>query len=146
MEKTKDANAIYLKNSHMIILSKLLNVKLKGSISRKRNRFINELSPRLREIEKERISILEKHSVQDDKGKAIIENGNYKIDVNKVNEINKELNDFYNEEFIIDVFPSNKENIMAIKDIILDTEIEFDTNEGQQYEEICQEFENTTIK
>lgn len=133
--------SIKLKNSQLDTLVGILNVPLDGQKSRIRNRFITSIQPRLKEIEEERLTKVKELSDKDAKGEPILENGNFKLSKDNLDKFNKEYTELMNEEYIIDVLDSNRKDMTAIKDLVLNTKKEFDIPGGFAYEELCKSFE-----
>ena len=115
-----------LKNEEVLALSTWLGGKfLHGAKSRYRTRFLKLLAPRLDEMEKTRIEMLEEIAEKDDKGKPIVIDGRYKMSEAKNKKFSEEWLKYAKEEFVIDRLPSNNKEINAIKDILLNTDDEF---------------------
>ena len=55
--------------------------------------------------------------------------------------LNKELGEYMNEDYVIDVTPANREIIYGVRDLILNTEEEFSGIMASRYNEICNSFE-----
>lgn len=144
--------SLTFKNWQVIPLATWLSqLFLHGKESRNRTRFIKLLSERIQEIEKERIGLMEKHQAKNKKGKPlwIDENGkdtedrmkgkNYKIDQKE--KFDKEFNDYFAEDFVLDVSPAKQETIYNVRDLVLNTEKEFAGNEALMYNSWCDSFE-----
>ena len=145
----------------------LLRQMLHGKASRARTRFLMLIAERVGEIDKERMKLLEenaekkkvKEKVMNKKGKEEVkeiekivyldserkettekEKGvQYKI--GDLAKLNKELGEYMNEDYVIDVTPANREIIYGVRDLILNTEEEFSGIMASRYNEICNSFE-----
>lgn len=134
-------DSITLKNSQLDILVGILNTPLDGQKSRIRNRFITSIQPRLKEIEEERLKTVKELADKDAKGEPILEKGNFKLSKDNLEKFNKAYTELMNEEFVIDVLDSNRKDIAAIKDLVINTKKEFDIPGGFAYEELAKCFE-----
>jgi hypothetical protein len=77
-------------------------------------------------------------NIQETEDKA--KGGEYKIaDKEK---FTKEIQEFFAEDFIIDVTPSNREDIYLVRDIVLNSQEEFSGAMAARYDEWCDAFEN----
>ena len=131
-------HSMEFKNFQMQFLYSLLDIPLHGTECRARNRFVRIISERAGEIEKERIALNEKYA---DKKKPKLDNGNYNITPAKLEKFKKEYEDLMNEKFVIDILPSNKDDIGLVKNLIFNSQKGLNIFEGQMYEQICQAFE-----
>jgi len=137
-----EPKSVELKNNHIQFLLKIMNMPLHGQEARMRNKFINYITPKVIEIEKERISIMKEGSDKDAHNEPVINSitNQYQITTNR-EKVAKEYDDLMNETFNLDILPSTREMIMFAKKMIFETKLEFDNLEGRQYDEICEEFE-----
>lgn len=157
-----------LKNYHFIVGSFpgqlslfqwLSNQNLHGKASRARTRFLKSIQPRLAELDEERKKLAEEHTEKkqvkegdkkvekivylDEKGKDTTDSGTgrtYKI--KDIPAFNKAYAEYLNEDFIIDVTPSNREIIYEVKDLLLSTQDEFKGGMADIYDSWCESFEN----
>ena len=136
----------------------LIKLKLHGKQSRARSRFVKMITERVREIDEERIILAEKHAEKDKDGKIIyltvkkdkdgkdIETTNKQeaasVKIADFSAFNKDYADYLNENMIFDVTPETQETIYGVRDILLNTEEEFEGVMAMRYEEICSAFEN----
>ncbi|MCK9578710.1 hypothetical protein M0R01_04470 [bacterium] len=67
-----------------------------------------------------------------------------KYKIKDVDGFNKEYQDYLNEDYIVDVLPSNKNMIEGVKDILLKSHEEFGGRQALLYDEWCNAFENLT--
>ena len=132
----------------------LMNLKLHGSLSRSRTRFIKLITDRIKEIDEERIKIAKEHA-KNDKGEIIyIKDGKKStkevdgsvFDIKDIDKFMKEWEEYLNEDYIIDVTPSNKDIIDGVKSILLSTNDEFEGREAVRYDEWCEAFEAVWAK
>lgn len=131
----KKQRALRIKKSQLAGLATWLNqIPLAGRDSRIRSRFVNELSQSMRITEKERMEIIGNYvkKKKDKKTNKEIwettgdnENKQWVISPEKLEEFNKELGDLYAEEYVMNVTPETEENILKIKDILLNTDYKF---------------------
>jgi hypothetical protein len=139
--------ALKLKNRHLIPLGNwLATLELSGSDSRKRTRFVVALQGRLDEMEKERIKLAEKYCKKNNKGKPKMKkdaSGQQVYDFSKENrdKFANEMNEYFEEDYVLDVLDSNKEELKAIKDVVLNTEEKFSGRQATEYDEWCEAFE-----
>ena len=134
-----------LKNSEINGLAEFLaKEKLGGKASRMRTKFLKILNEAINEIEGFRKELLEKYSKKDDEGKALIKDNSYVIE--DVEAFNKEYLELMNEDFIIDETESKREMLQHIKNILDNTETEFEGVKAFQYDSWCDAFENLKYK
>ncbi len=65
----------------------------------------------------------------------------YKV-TEKAKEFDKDYQQFLNEEMVVDVIPSNREDIYLVRDLVLGTKEEFSGRQGILYNEWCEALEN----
>lgn len=130
----------------------LLTLKLHGKDSRIRSRFIKLLEPRMKEIDSEiekiRIKNAEKDKDKnpigfDKEGKETAEKQaivKYKFgatpeeEVKITEKINKEVGEYFDEPFVIDVTPSTKECIYAVRELVLEENEKVADKNAERYE------------
>lgn len=137
---------------------------LHGQDSRSRTRFIQAIAPRITELDKTRIELLKKYAK-----KKIVKQGDKEIElpvmlyidketgeemettdeslgkrfkVEDAEGFNKEYQEYLNEDYIIDVTPSNKDIIDGVRDLLLNTKEDFFGRGALLYDEWCLAFEN----
>ena len=142
----------YAGGQPLTLQSFLGGLMLHGKESRERTRFLKLISERAQEVEKERIEIGEKNCKKNKKGELIYLDKDGKETADKVlgtsfvfeNPENfiKELTDYLNEEYLIDVSPANSETVNTVKGIVLNTSKEFVGGEANLYNDWCDAFEN----
>ena len=146
-------------NGQISLAQWLSGQNLHGPVSRARTRFLKLIQPRLVELDEEKKKMTEEYAEKksvkdgdkkvekvvflDEKGKDTTDpklGRNYKI--KDVTAFNKAYGDYLNEDFIIDVTPSNREIIYGVKDLLLSTEDEFKGGMAEIYDGWCESFEN----
>ena len=134
--------------SLILFLNRLL---LHGKESRCRTRFINLLAERQMEIEKQRKEILLSHCKKV-KGEPVYLDKENKETTDKEKGIKyaiqdqeafaKELSEYLNEDFVVDVTPATSEAVYGVRDILNETKEEFSGIEAQRYFEWCEALNN----
>ena len=164
------AEVLKIKNRYLTSLAIwLIQQPLKGQYSRARTRFVNKCQERIKEVSTFYQELLEKMAIKEKDGKTFkTEEKNIGgvmkkvfsfIDKKTEEEFIKEVDDLYDEEFILDINESNKKDLKVIRNIILDTDYEFGPKPDQtpqqqqqamriasEYNEWCEVFENLNIK
>lgn len=79
----------------------LIKVELKSKVSRLRNKLNKKLGTIATELEEERIELCKEHAEKDDKGEAITEDGQYKVE--DMTALNADIQDLYTEDVAVDV-------------------------------------------
>lgn len=138
----------------MDLASWLANLNLVGKKSRLRTRFILLLRTRLEEIASERKRLFEDYGEKNKDGKFIYINkdgeettkpeneARLKIKDGKTEEqLDKEFNDYLEEDFVIDVSPQSEETIYGVSEIVLNTEEKFFGLMADNYDKWCEAFE-----
>jgi len=133
---------------------------LHGKASRARTRFVKMISERAKEIEEQRQEMLIKYAekkkkknkegkkiempilyTKDDKETTNQQEGvRYKL--KDVKGYNKELLEYLQEDYVIDVTPATSDTIYEVRDIVLNTKAEFSGVMASRYDEWCEAFEN----
>lgn len=166
----KEKNALKIKKLQLTGLATWLNVlPLDGKKSRIRTRFVTKLINAIQQTDKERKDIVgkyvEKEKKEGEKNESwktvTVDNGqtHFVISPEKLEEFNKEINELYEEDFVMAVTPETEENIAIIKDILLNTEYKFgisgdEESDGEKvakvkqahdYNEWCEAFEAVVL-
>jgi hypothetical protein len=164
MPKKKKAEAWKMKKSYLTGFANWLNnLSLSGKESRMRSRFVQKLAASIQLTEKERQQIIQKLVPKDKEGKPktkTVDNGMVQLDIPKkdAKKFSEEMQELYNEEYVMNVTPETEELIHCIRDIVLETEYKFgptgeeETNEDKQkkimeandYLVWCESFEELT--
>lgn len=79
----------------------LIKVELKNKVSRLRNKLNKKLAAIATEMEEERIELCKEHADKDEKGEAITNDGQYKVE--DMAALNKDIQDLYKEEVAVEV-------------------------------------------
>lgn len=110
----------------------LTQLQLSGRLSRERTRFVSLLTKGIQELEFDRKDILDKYveKKKDPKtGKEVwvMQEGvdNWKLKEGVEEDFIKEINELFDEEFVIDIGEQHKSKIEAIRDIVLNTDYVF---------------------
>lgn len=150
----KKEKALKLKNGWLDFLTRLLDKPRHGKDARAKNRFLQLLVSRLKEKEEERKKLLEQYADKD-KGKPVMEDidildektgetkkeQRFKISPENMQKFQKEYLEYLNEDFVIDVLPSNKVDIGTIKIMLENDTTDLNTEEGALYDAILTAFE-----
>lgn len=138
--------AFRIKKNMMVGLAVWLNNQiLEGRYSRVRSRFVTRLANAMNELETDRRAILDKYvekEMNTETGEEqwvikTLENGTQEFAVSpeKMVELNKEIDDLYQEDFVVDFSPETHDDLVRIKDIILDTTYKFGPEEHMSPEQ-----------
>lgn len=134
----------------------LLDEKLHGIQSRNRNRFISLIRNRAIEVSKERYNLLEEYAYRNDKKEVLFfdkeqkettkpEDGvKYKISEENIKKVDNDFEKYLDEDFVLDVAPSNMDILLTVKDILLNSITKLSGKEAVMYDEWCSAFENIT--
>ena len=125
-----------MKNKHVELLVELLDMPLKGSARRKRNRIQIFLLEKAKELEENRKLLLEENAIKDEKGELIAEDGKHQFTKEKKLIFEKEFDVLINEE-LKDFIPEE----IYLKKVLnkIDKEQEFNTQKGILFDEILDE-------
>ena len=153
-----------IQNKYLSSLAQWLQLLvLDGRKSRERTRFVKLLQDRLKEVNGFYQGLIEKYVKKDKNGryKTRLVDGVqvFKFETKKdEKDYIKEVEDLFSEEFKLDLTEVNKEMLIVIKDIVLNTDYKFgpkenETSEQQrvsirlaeEYDKWCQSFENLTL-
>lgn len=119
-------------------ISLLFDLPLKGKQSRHRTKFIERLSSRLEEVEKDRIELAKEHANKDADGEAIKTNGNF--DIADLDAFGKDLQELYKEEMIIEGGDVSG-MLKTVKAVLEDCDKELSGQEAVIYDYLCDQFE-----
>lgn len=122
------------KNQMAPLFEFLAGLQLAGKESRERTRFNAMLIDAIKELEKERLELVDKYSELDpDTGekKKAVDNGieHFVIPEDQKEEFNREIQELYSEDFVIDSLEGNKSKLQAVRDILLNTSYKFGPGE-----------------
>ena len=136
---------IKIKNSQLKLVSDWLSGELAVKEARSRNRFLHLLAPRLKETDEERNKIILNKCDKGEDGKPLVEekdgNQSYKFSGDNWATVQQEIVDLLNEDFVVEVTPSNEEDIKIVKDLIINLDKKFDPQQTEIYEIIVKQFE-----
>ena len=149
---------LVLKNKYLTLLAVWLSKQgLAGNDSRQRYRFIDLLRDRIKEIENERVKIVEKYATKDKDKKPVreiviaerdgkpVQIEQYKFDRDNKKKFEEEFDGYLEEEFIVDILEGNKEKVKRVREIVLNTDYVFKGEEGEQHNKWCEALEQVDI-
>ncbi len=136
------ANSIKLTCSQIIFLTKLIaSEMLHGSECRSRNRIVNILNPKLDEFEKNRMELINRFGEKDESGKVKTNPETNSFVLSNEEGFSKEYKEMIDEKIVIDIFPSNREDLKVVKNLVLNTKKDFGYADGEIYDEVCRVLE-----
>jgi len=142
MNKNTEQKALHLTVNELIFLFTLLaEAMLHGQKSRSRNRITRILKERVDEYEVERRGLLEEYGKKDKEGKLVMTPGGGNFVIVDQKRFTKEFEELLDSNVVIDVLPSNKEDFVVVRDIILNLQRDFNYQQGELYESICSKLE-----
>lgn len=112
------------------ILQKIANSPIKGKTAYKVAKLLRKIEEEMSLFNDGRTKIIDYYAIKDEDNKPIVEDGNFKIDPNKITEFNKEVDNLLNTTISINANPIPLEEI---------EEIEFTPNEMALIEPFIQE-------
>ena len=125
---------------------------LHGKESRERTRFVNTFLPRVQQIEKDRNEIIASYQKKNDKGDVLFldKDGKETSDRKLAESValtdslkaTQDVDDLMNEEFVIDITPSNSEMVYTVRDILLNSREDYTGIMAQKYFEWTECFQN----
>lgn len=139
-----------IKNRYIFELGMWLQgLTLEGRESRERTKFVMQLEDQVRINEKARLAILDDYADKEEDGKTLklIEEGgqkNYNIPDDKLEAFKKEMNEYFDQEFVIEG-PGNSERLKRVKAIVLDTTEKINPQIAIDYDKWCEAFEKVEI-
>jgi hypothetical protein len=136
MKKETKIEALNFKNYQLELLSKMLDVPLHSEKARARNRFFKVVQPKIQTKNTEHDALLVKYGKKSDK-----EKNQFTIKPESLEKFSAEIKKLNNEPCIIDLLPSVKADMPAIKDILKNSKVEMNITETEIYEEIMTEIE-----
>jgi hypothetical protein len=152
MDKLTLKNYFFYSGGLSLTLQSFLNsLMLHGKECRERARFVKMIEGRVLEVETERVKIGEINCKKNKKGELVYadKDGKETTDKNQSRSFiidnqeafQKELQEYLAEEFIIDITPANKQTILTVKDLILNSNKDMNGQESIAYIEWCESFE-----
>lgn len=147
---SENQNALRFKTSDItsfvLWLSKL---PLGGKESRERTRFLRLTSPFIQDFEKSRVELAQKYARKDESGNPVKvrdEKGErYDFDPMGIVTFTQELAELLKEEIVIDILPSNRQTLVFIKTITLNTDFQFSGDDAEWYDSVCGIFEEAKL-
>lgn len=134
-----------MKNKHLIQTMRWLGVPLHGDLARKRNRIVIALNGAFEEVNKIRISLLEKHADKDADGKPILEEGNYKLSPDGIKAFNEDYETPVYDADTTAFAKLDKPLLKALREILSEKlTIAFDIPQGAVYDEVLTFLEGKT--
>lgn len=127
-----------IKNKHINSLVQFLSGNIPSDKARARANFFESIKEDITAVNEGRVALLESFSEKDAEGKAIIENGNYKILVGKEAECKEALAEFMNKE--VDL--SSAHGLLVMKKMLVDLNVPMSVEDGRFYSEIMDAVES----
>lgn len=148
---SEEIKSVVLKNKLLQPLIEILDCQLPGAKARARNKFVTTLGTQLVLVDEERRKMYSDAAIKDAEGKPKTKQimnptTNQPVEIFDLTpEASKKVSDdlqaFLDEDFVIDILPSNKFEIQVVSEIVLNTTKEFGLIDGAQYDLICAAFE-----
>jgi len=127
---------LILKNYQLDSLIKVVGYPMPFVKGRIKNRFMTPIIEKAREVEKNRLEIINTLCEKDKDGKPLIEGNAFKLSDENKEKWQKEYEKMMKEDCIIDVTPSFKLDLGPIKDIINQSPVILDDQQTIVMEEI----------
>ncbi|MFE0506770.1 hypothetical protein ACWF7H_17085 [Peribacillus butanolivorans] len=116
----------------------MYELKLTRKHSRFRRHFINIMNESLKVVEDDRKELLKEHSHKDEKGEAIVKDGQY--DVKDMDALSNDLKELNAEKLVIEG-GDNREMIRTIKHVLKKFEDEeYEAQASEIYDYLCEQF------
>lgn len=116
----------------------MYELKLTRKHSRFRRHFINLMNESLKVVEVDRKELLKEHSHKDEKGEALVKDGQY--DVKDMDALSNDLKELNAEKLVIEG-GDNREMIRTIKHILKKVEDEeYEAQASEIYDYLCEQF------
>jgi hypothetical protein len=125
----------------------LLSLELPFRQSRLRSKLVKQARMQLKEIEEVRQELIEKYGEKDSEGKVKTESkedGSMFIPLKDVDGFNNDITELMQEDWIVEENESNKDMLLAAKDIILNYDGVLKGEEAMQFDMYAEAFENLT--
>lgn len=119
----------------------LIQLKLVGKESRMRTRFCRLIGERLKEIEDEREQLIEQFAVKGEDGKpAVTDDGSGRMVymMQNAEAYNAEYSILMREEFILPETEDRIEMFRAVRDIVLNVDLEFEGDSAFAFDRWCE--------
>ncbi|MEA1855581.1 hypothetical protein U9M49_21190 [Cytobacillus sp. OWB-43] len=116
----------------------MYDLKLARKHSRFRRHFINKMTERLKTVEEDRKELAKEHSHKDEKGEAIVKDGQF--DIKDMAAFTNDLKELNNEKLVIEG-GDNREMIRTIKHVLKKFEdVEYEGQDSDVYDYLCEQF------
>lgn len=116
----------------------MYDLKLARKHSRFRRHFINKLTERLKTVEEDRKELAKEHSHKDEKGEAIVKDGQF--DIKDMVAFTNDLKELNTEKLVIEG-GDNREMIRTIKHVLKKFEdVEYEGQDSDIYDYLCEQF------
>ncbi|MCM3324233.1 MULTISPECIES: hypothetical protein [Cytobacillus] len=116
----------------------MYDLKLARKHSRFRRHFINKMTERLKTVEEDRKELAKEHSHKDEKGEAIVKDGQF--DIKDMVAFSNDLKELNTEKLVIEG-GDNREMIRTIKHVLKKFEdVEYEGQDSDIYDYLCEQF------
>lgn len=132
---SSDAPTISIKNVHVLDLKRWLSIGLPaGMLNRHRNEFIRLLQPFADDIETNRLEILKKYVMKDEKGEQDLVKAEFTSPEDKT-KAEKEYDELINEKIIVSI--TKPAALNTVKQILKTSDTKMGSTEGERFDEVC---------
>ncbi|MEK3821362.1 hypothetical protein MKY20_20015 [Cytobacillus sp. FSL W8-0315] len=116
----------------------MYDLKLTRKHSRFRRHFIEKMSERLKRVEEDRKTLAKEHSHKDEKGEAIVKDGQF--DIKDMVAFSSDMKELNTEKLVIEG-GDNREMIRTIKHVLKKFEnVEYEAQASEVYDYLCEQF------
>ncbi len=116
----------------------MYDLKLTRKHSRFRRHFIEKMSERLKRVEEDRKTLAKEHSNKDEKGEAIVKDGQF--DIKDMVAFSSDMKELNAEKLVIEG-GDNREMIRTIKHVLKKFEdVEYKAQDSEIYDYLCEQF------
>lgn len=138
-----EVKSLQFKNRHLKWIAGFLKVQLHGPKQRARTRFMRIINPLGEDFNELRLEKLKEITPKDDKGEPKMIPGTNTYDLGpKKEEYAEWFKTFLEEPVVVDILPSNKEDIEIIRQILNELELPLDDEGGEELEQILEVFDS----
>jgi hypothetical protein len=125
----------------------LLSLRLKGSDNRMRNRLVKILQNQLKILQEEHKELLNEYCKKDGNGEFITiqKNGTSFYDIDDVKGFQVEFQILMEENLHIPMDANNQAMLKAVRDVVVNCDLEFSGTDALNYEYYCEILEDTEI-
>jgi hypothetical protein len=158
-KENKNYSGVFrISNGHLIALTRWLNnISLAGQESRERTRFIETVSPHIKEIDEKRIELVKKYAnknddgtpatvfdseITNDDGTVTRQGEHFDVPEEQMENLNKEFEAYLQENFELNIGDGNIAKFNTVKGIVLNTTEKFQGSFAVEYDEWCKAFES----